>query len=480
MKPHFALLAFLLLITPVFAGGGSFYRASDSRLFRYIRQGNLEAVQRFVEANPDILDTDGREALEAALEAGQLKIFKYFEEEGVELKSDDSDSESLLWLACSIEITSEGKARKIDEEAVLEIVKYLVSKDFSLKESHDSQTLLDCSVQAGNLSLTQYLIDQKLDVNAHFEDSPIIGDLLDSDPETLEVAELLLKSGAKTVQMSKDSEFCEWSLIHEAIRQGKIEWVKLLVKYGASLETVYDGGQPLHAAVAAKEEEIVHFLVEQGAPLEAKTDYGWTPLLLAILDDLEMVEYLADHGANLKAVTYNDRDALFLAAEIGNPEIVDFLLEKKLDPKRVNFSGQSILFAAAKGGNQEIFDKIFKFDSDVTQMDSQGHTLLFAAVCGLNQAIIEKLLDAGVPVNAKAKGGYTAMNLDRQIGGFNLEFLDSHGGKEADLRMEELVTNSKDSTIGILGSHSVGNFMGTLGRPGNRGQRIPAGMGGFM
>ncbi len=472
MKPHFALLAFLLLITPVFAGVGSFYRASDSRLFRYIRQGNLEAVQRFVEANPDILDTDGREALEAALEAGQLKIFKYFEEEGVELKSDDSDSESLLWLACSIEITSEGKARKIDEEAVLEIVKYLVSKDFSLKESHDSQTLLDCSVQAGNLSLTQYLIDQKLDVNAHFEDSPIIGDLLDSDPETLEVAELLLKSGAKTVQMSKDSEFCEWSLIHEAIRQGKIEWVKLLVKYGASLETVYDGGQPLHAAVAAKEEEIVHFLVEQGAPLEARTDFGWTPLLLAVMDDVEMVKYFVDHGADLNVVTDNDRDALFLAAESGNLAIVDFLLEKKLDPKRVNFSGQSILFAAAMSGKEEVFDKIVKFDSDLKQMDSFGHTLLFAAVWGENVSLVERLLKAGVPVNAKASWGGTVMNFAHSGNNSIKLILRSYGGKEADLRLEQKGREATrfEDTPGGMGGMGMGMVQG-IGM---------GGMGGMM
>lgn len=476
MKIRFALLALFLLTVPVFAGMGSYYRASDSRLFRFIRRGDLAAVQRFVKNNPAIIETDGREALEAALEAGQLEIFKFFEGEGVELKSDDPNSESLLWMACSTEITSEGQARKIDEQAVLEIVKYLVSKDFSLKETHESQTLLDCSVQVGNFMLTQYLIDQKLDVNAHFDDAPIIEDLLDSDPETLEIAELLLKSGAKTVRKSPDSDLNEWSLIHDAIGQGKLDWVKLLVKYGVSLETVCDGGQPLHAAIVAKEEEIVHFLVEQGAPLEAVTDHGWTPLLLAIVDDVEMVKYFADLGVNLNAVTHNDRDALFLAAEIGNPEIVDFLLEKKLDPKRVNFSGQSILFAAAKGGKQEIFDKIFKFDSDVTQVDSWGHTLLFAAVCGENPTIIEKLLDAGVPVNAKSKGGYTAMNFARKLGGTNLELLHSRGGKEADLRMEELGDNGIIGIGGFGGMGGIGNYMG--GRGGI--QTMGMGMGGMM
>ena len=233
-----------------------------------------------------------------------------------------------------------------------------------------------------------------------------------------------------------------WSLIHEAIGQGKLEWVKLLVKYGASLETVYDGGQPLHAAILAKEEEIAHYLIEQGAPLEGRTDYGWTPFLLAILDDLEMVKYLADRGADLNAVTYDDRDALYLAAAVGKPEIVNFLIEKKLDPKRVNFNGQSVLFAAAIGGNEKVFNTILKFDSNLKQIDSFGHTLLFAAVWSRNEDIkqrthiIERLLDAGVPVNAKAGAGYTATNLARNINDREiLDLLHSHGGKEASLRL---------------------------------------------
>ena len=469
------VLGLLALSTPQALAGGKaakYRRTSSDRLYTLIERGDVEEFKKVLDKTPKAIEEEGEDLIENAALAWQWEILQYLCEKGAKLEIAPAGDESLLWDVCGgriddfmvISTSKKGsklkKSEKHDKTRLLdsvETVKFLVSKGFSLKESHEGETLLDVAAAAGNVELVRYFIEQKLPVDAGAV--RILDSLLDEELNSLEIVEQLLKAGAKTVVLDPRTNEVKWSIMHEAI--GHEGWLEVLIKNGVALDTMYDGIQPLHKAVLQKEEKDVRLLVEKGASLDARTDRGWTPVLLAMLDDLEMVKYLESKGADLSAITDNDCDALFIAAAFGKADIVEYLMSKNFDTKRVNINGESLAFAAAMGDNEELFKKVYALNPDPKQKDIWGQTLLFAAVYSGNVKIAEFLLEAGVPVNEFRQDGQTAMNVARENGKDEMiEFLRKHGGKET--------LNPIDSKESGLGSNPEvrraysfggGNFM---------------------
>ncbi|CAN5356997.1 ankyrin repeat domain-containing protein [soil metagenome] len=60
---------------------------------------------------------------------------------------------------------------------------------------------------------------------------------------------------------------------------GRLEWVKRLLKQGASVHQ--EGWSPIHYAAAGPEPEVIAYLLDKGAPLNAPSPNGTTPLMMA-------------------------------------------------------------------------------------------------------------------------------------------------------------------------------------------------------
>lgn len=482
-----------LMTSAVWAGSGKFYRTEETRTFKFIQRGDAAGTVKALEKTPD-WTSEAPEYFQTAVSSCQLEVLKLLvEKSGVDLKEKKGQfaefDVDLLQTAASIEIDSDSDSRETDEQEVLEIVKWLVEQGCDLKrprKDSDETSLIHTAIRSGNRLLTALLLENGISVEElEFDSTPLMTALEESgngEEEDFQIAEILLKAGAKTVREKAEGDCLPFSLLHSAVGEGNLEKVEFLVKHGAPLECIYDGGTPLHAAVAGKAEEIVHFLVEKGANLEARTDFGWTPLLLAVLDDVEMARYLAESGADLQAVTDNDRDALFLAAENGNEALVDFFLEQKLDPRRVNLSGQGVLTAAACGGNFAIFKKFADMGLDLNTRDVWGQTLLFPAAAGGNAQIVEFLLAKGLKINEQRNDGLTAMDFVRR--GENaaalVQIFRKAGGKETSNRAE-MGWGAKEAEIFLNSFVPQGmGGMGGMGGGSPRNSFVPQGMGGFM
>ena len=157
------------------------------------------------------------------------------------------------------------------EQGKFESVQYLIDKEgvdanlMTIKDYEnivEGDTLLHVACQNGHLSIVQYLISKKVNIESK--------DSLDGTP------------------------------LHIACQNGHLPIVQYLIKKGASIEANdKDQLTPLHYACQNGHLSIVQFLIEKGANIEAKDNIGQTPIHHAsYAGETEIIKYLLSKGAN--------------------------------------------------------------------------------------------------------------------------------------------------------------------------------------
>ena len=136
-------------------------------------------------------------------------------------------------------------------------------------------------------------------------------------------------------------------LLHEAIKTGDVEKVKLFLRLGANVNNAYHYSNynpskaivpkryketPLHFAAKLGQYEITQILLQHGADVNAAyrsdTFGGETPLHEAAGNGYtEMVELLIQNGADINASDIYGNTPLHLAANTGNSKTVEVLLK---------------------------------------------------------------------------------------------------------------------------------------------------------
>jgi ankyrin repeat protein len=94
----------------------------------------------------------------------------------------------------------------------------------------------------------------------------------------------------------------KWSALHECVRGGHTEMMKILLAHGPKVEIKdADGETPLFVASSGRKPELVPLLLKAGADPDAKAHDGWTCLMMAARDgDYESVKALLEGGADLQ------------------------------------------------------------------------------------------------------------------------------------------------------------------------------------
>ncbi|KAL8625031.1 hypothetical protein ACOMHN_012040 [Nucella lapillus] len=114
------------------------------------------------------------------------------------------------------------------------------------------------------------------------------------------------------------------SCLFEVAKCGCVEGMKLLIGYGADVNTVnHCGTTPLMMCLGSTNYDkkklmpAIKLLVESGADLEIKNNKGQTALQLAVLRmDMEALEYLLSKGADINSADGQGRTALILALKM--------------------------------------------------------------------------------------------------------------------------------------------------------------------
>ena len=125
----------------------------------------------------------------------------------------------------------------------------------------------------------------------------------------VDVVELFLMKGADPNTIEKTGMIIvrPYDPIFTACFNGDLDFVKLLVEYGAKINIMDDDGYtPLTTNIFVSDEKdckIVKYLVEHGADINVKNNDRETPLLFAIIADKKDVFYwLLKHGGNVKYI----------------------------------------------------------------------------------------------------------------------------------------------------------------------------------
>lgn len=214
--------------------------------------------------------------------------------------------------------------------------------------------------------------------------------------------------------------------LNKAVKEGKVETVKKLLKTGTNPNSVdaTDGRSALTNACKFGHLEIVQVLLDAGANVNRKDKlkdcYGknisQSPLSAACDRDTQdhasvssISRFLIDYGANLFSAHEKGKDGpLHYAAKHGHIEVVSLLLEKGID---VNIKGAwgntALYYAATYGKSLDLVKILLEGGAQINAMDQDGTNALFKLIDGNedNVEIARLLIDNGAKLEDKGYGG---------------------------------------------------------------------------
>ncbi len=198
----------------------------------------------------------------------------------------------------------------------------------------------------------------------------------------IEVAKLLLEYGADV----DSTDDCLGRPLHYAVCaevgiKYRIDLCKLLLDHGANVNAMdTDGRTPLKSTAAAVDFKVCELLLSRGACVYVRDSWGLSPLHYACsnqMDDVDICRLLIDYGADIninQTCNINGHTPLFYASMKGNRKICELLLDLGADMTIKNKWNESCLEIATRNSKYEVIktlncyierDEIFSRRSDL-------------------------------------------------------------------------------------------------------------------
>lgn len=195
--------------------------------------------------------------------------------------------------------------------------------------------------------------------------------------------------------------------LDKAIQKRDIAMIKMLIKYGADVETAIDGYTPLYVAVSKGEYAITETLLERPINLDARTPTGETPLYKAVsIGNFKIAQLLIANSADVSARPAGGDSMLYLATSKRHFPLVELLLEKGAEVE-----ARMVSQAAARGDYVScvlLKSLLSKRSVDVNVKGADGKSPLAQAVSEGNQSIAKVLLENGAVIEKSMVSGANA------------------------------------------------------------------------
>ena len=212
-----------------------------------------------------------------------------------------------------------------------------------------------------------------------------------------------LKNGQRKTALetkTKDGSHFVTPLIIAA-HNGHLNSVKILLKYGAEIETrgtlkiedeVIEGCTPLWAAAATGHLDVVKLLIERNADVDGRTSTDSTPLrVAAYAGHLDVVRCLVERGADVNARTQYKGTPIMAACYYGHLIIITYLINKGAFVDLQAKDGKTALHYAAERGHLETVSQLLSLGGSQLP-NNQGLTPLLYACDKCSIEIVEYLI----------------------------------------------------------------------------------------
>ncbi|MEZ5358435.1 MAG: ankyrin repeat domain-containing protein [Candidatus Zixiibacteriota bacterium] len=224
------------------------------------------------------------------------------------------------------------------------------------------------------------------------------------------------------------------SELHDAVKDGDLERVKLLLDTGTDVNQLdEDGGAALHIACSSGQTDIVRELLKRGADAGIDSDEWEPPLSIAVSNGyVEIAKLLAKHikmipdeygqmligfaaaSGDLKTLKYAvkafgpiayDKTSprytpLHWAAQENHPEIIEYLLTLGLDANSIDDVGRTPLFSCLSKEAVDAMRVLLANGANPNFRAGEAKDTCLQLAAAFNQcAIAELLLDNGADVD---------------------------------------------------------------------------------
>jgi ankyrin repeat protein len=203
-----------------------------------------------------------------------------------------------------------------------------------------------------------------------------------------------------THQNVDERGFGNLTSLHLAAEQGSLEWINLLLEFGANLLAVdFEGNSSLHFAAKLGQYEAIPLLWSDAAS-ELKNTDGATPLLCAFQGgDVKTVESLLKKGADLFQEDNLGNNPFHYCLCNKNPDLLSFLLKSNIKHKIdvANHLGKSPFFVAAESRDSKTLQLLQNIGINFKDVDAQGNTALhYAAAAGNTETTLYLIEQGGI------------------------------------------------------------------------------------
>ena len=174
-----------------------------------------------------------------------------------------------------------------------------------------------------------------------------------------------------------------------AVRDGKRDFVKVLLRYEANIEaraTIKIDGEAIEdctalwVASAKGHFDVVRLLIEQSAEVDGRTSNNSTPLRAAAVDGhLDIVRCLVENGADVNARNNFNSTPLMITCHSGHLDVASYLVKHGANINLQDDDGRSCLHYASKRGHVQVVCKLLALGAKQTQNRNRLTPLLEAS-----------------------------------------------------------------------------------------------------